>query len=191
MKKLILLSIVLLLVNSVFADSIWNESSTSPYSPSKSYKVGDIITVIILESASAVSKAGTDTNANDSLSLGFNSNLTTLYHPGKNISGSTGSTYKGTGSTTRTNNVTAKVAAVVVKVLSNGNLLIEGEHRVEVNGETQTITISGMVRPIDVTIANTIYSYQVAGADVSVKGRGVVGDAENPGWMSRVFNWLF
>jgi flagellar L-ring protein FlgH len=183
--------VFLFCVNAVLADSIWNETSTSPYSPSKAYKVGDIVTVLVMETTSAVSKAGTDTNASDSLSLAFNSSIASYYKPNRNLSGSAANSSKGQGSTSRTNNVTAKVASVVVKVLSNGNLLIQGEHRVEVNGETQTITISGMIRPIDVTIQNTIYSYQVAGAEVSVKGKGVVGDAENPGWMTRIFNWLF
>jgi flagellar basal body L-ring protein FlgH len=48
-----------------------------------------------------------------------------------------------------------------------------------------------MIRPKDVSVNNTIFSYQVAGADVSVKGRGTVGDAGNPGWFPRVFNWIF
>jgi flagellar L-ring protein precursor FlgH len=105
--------------------------------------------------------------------------------------GSGGNVYKGLGATTRTSNVTAKIAAVVVKVLANGNLMISGEHRVEVNDEVQTLKISGMVRPKDVGLQNTVYSYQVAGADVSVKGQGTVGDAESPGVFSRFFNWIF
>ncbi len=167
------------------------DSSTSPYSVSKSFKVGDVVTVLINESTSAVTKGETDTNANDSLGLAFSSSLASFYHPSKNVTGSGGSTYKGSGSTTRSNSVTAKVASVVIKVMANGNLYIEGDHKVEVNGETQTISISGIIRPKDVSLQNTIFSYQVADAQVSVKGKGVVGDAENPGWFTRFFNWIF
>jgi len=196
MKKSVLLcslaSIVFLFsFNFAYCDPIWNRASNSPYSVSKSFRVGDLITVIVLESTSAVQKAGTDTNASDSLSLAFSSNLVNLYHPGKSITGSGGNTYKGLGATTRTSNVTAKIAAVVVKVLPNGNLMVSGEHRVEVNDEIQTIKISGMIRPKDVSLQNTVYSYQVAGADVSVKGKGVVGEAESPGMFTRFFNWIF
>jgi flagellar L-ring protein FlgH len=189
---LLVLGIFLISINAANADSIWNKNSSSPYSVSKSFRMGDLITIIILETTSAVQKAGTDTNANDSLSVSLDHTISRLgIDPSNYLRGAGGNTYKGLGATTRTSNVTAKIAAVVVKILPNGNLMIAGEHRVEVNDETQTIKISGMVRPKDVTLQNTVYSYQVAGADVSVKGKGVVGDAENPGVFTRFFNWIF
>jgi flagellar L-ring protein FlgH len=187
----LVLGIFLISVNIASADSIWNRTSSSPYSVSKSFRVGDLITIIILETTSAVQKAGTDTNASDSLSASLDHTITRLgIDPSNSLRAAGGNTYKGIGATTRTSNVTAKIAAVVVKVLPNGNLMISGEHRVEVNDETQTIKISGMVRPKDVTLQNTVFSYQVAGADVSVKGKGAVGDAENPGIFTRFFNWI-
>jgi flagellar L-ring protein FlgH len=196
MRKLKLLSsltaaVLLLSFSPAYPDSIWNKDSSSPYSVNKSFKVGDVITVLVMESTSAVQKAGTNTDADDSLSMAFSSNLAAFYHPNKAITGSGGNTYKGAGDTSRTSNVTAKIASVVVKVLPNSNLLIEGEHKVAVNDEVQTIKISGMIRPKDVSFQNTIFSYQVAGADVSVKGSGVVGDAESPGVVTRFFNWIF
>jgi flagellar L-ring protein precursor FlgH len=191
MKKLITLIVFLLSFSFAYSDSIWNDASSSPYSVSKSFRVGDVITVMILESTSAVQKAGTNTNANDSLGLSFNSNIAGFYHPGRSVSGSGGNTYQGLGDTSRTSNVTAKVASVVVKVLPNRNLVIEGEHRVEVNGEVQTVKISGVIRPKDVSLQNTVYSYQVADASVSVKGSGTVGDVESPGVFTRILNWIF
>lgn len=189
--SLVLCVLLLLCPGLANADSIWNNNSSSPYSASKSFRVGDLITIIILETTSAAQKAGTDTNANDNLSATFDHTITRLgIDPSNYLKGTGGNTYTGSGSTTRTSNVTAKVSAVVVKVLPNGNLMVAGEHRVEVNSETQTIKISGMVRPKDVTLQNTVFSYQVAGADVSVKGNGTVGDAENPGIFTRFFNWI-
>lgn len=174
------------------SDSIWDRTSTSPYTVTKAFRVGDIITIIILETTTAVQKAGTDTNVSDNLGATFNHTIDRLgIAPSNLIRATADGKYKGLGATTRTSNVTAKVAAVVMRVLPNSNLIINGEHRVEVNDETQIIKISGMVRPKDVSLANTVYSYQVAGADVSVKGRGVVGEAERPGWFTRFFNWLF
>ena len=178
-------SLFVVTVDFAFSDTVWNDTSSSLYSASKAFKVGDIITIIILETTNAVQKADTGTDVTDSLSTAFSSNIASFLHPGKAISGSGGNTYSGQGSTTRQSNVTAKVAAVVTRVLSNGNLLVSGEHRVEVNEEVQTIKISGMVRPKDVSVANTVYSYQVAGASVSIKGRGSVGEAEEPGFFTR------
>ena len=174
------------------SDSIWGRTSTSPYTVAKSFRVGDIITIIILETTTAVQKAGTDTNVNDSLSTSFDHTIIRLgIEPSNYLRGTAGNVYKGLGSTTRTSNVTAKIAAVVTKVLPNGNLMISGDHKVEVNDEIQVIQISGMIRPKDVSLSNTVYSYQVAGADVSVKGKGVVGEAESPGFFTRFFNWMF
>jgi flagellar L-ring protein precursor FlgH len=75
--------------------------------------------------------------------------------------------------------------------LPNGNLKIKGKHKVEVNDEIQEITISGIVRPKDISGSNSIYSYQVANAELAVKGTGVVAETEAPGWLTRLFNWLF
>jgi flagellar L-ring protein precursor FlgH len=47
------------------------------------------------------------------------------------------------------------------------------------------------VRPKDISGANTVYSYQVASAELTVKGAGAVADAESPGWITRILNWLF
>ena len=197
MKKL-KLSIALLLIAAlfpacpIFADSIWERTSTSLFSVNKSFRVGDIITIIVIETTSAVQKAGTDTNVSDNLSTTLDHTITRLgIQPSNYVKATAGNTYRGLGSTTRTSNVTAKIAAVVVKVMPNGNLMISGEHRVEVNDEIQTLRISGMVRPKDVSLQNTVYSYQVAGADVSVKGKGVVGEADSPGAFTRFFNWVF
>jgi flagellar L-ring protein precursor FlgH len=198
MKKMIsVFSVVLvalfLSANFVYSDSIWNNGSGSVYSVSKSFKVGDIITVIVLESTSADQKAQTATNANDTLAGVLNTTLSHLgFAPGeKSLSVNGSNVYSGIGDTTRTSAVTTKISAVVVKILPNGTLMIAGEHRVEVNDEVQTIEISGMVRPNDVSLQNTVFSYQVAEANVSVKGKGVVGEAESPGVVVRFLNWLF
>ena len=196
-KKIFLCSVILvtllLSANVAHSDSIWNSGSGSVYSVGKSFKEGDIITVIVLESTSADQKAQTDTNANDTLAGVFNTTLSRLgFAPGeKSLSLNGSNVYSGLGDTNRTSDVTAKIAAVVVKILPNGNLMIAGQHRVEVNDEVQTIEISGMVRSNDVSLVNTVYSYQVADANVSVKGKGVVGEAESPGAVVRFLNWLF
>lgn len=176
------------------ADSIWNENSASPYSTQKAYKVGDIINVIILESSTAKNIAGTKTDVKDDLSAKFTHTLQRLapiIGASNQAVGQLSNRYVGDGSTTRGSNVTARIAAWVTEVLPNGNLVIKGQHKVEVNDEVQEITMKGIVRPKDISGANTIYSYQVASADLSVKGSGVVADSSAPGWITRILNWLF
>ncbi len=99
--------------------------------------------------------------------------------------------YDGSGKTVRTNMVTAKVAARVTELMLNGNLRIEGTHTVGVNDEVQTVAIHGVIRSKDVTQQNTVLSWQVADAEVKVIGTGIVAEAEQPGWFTRILNWLF
>ncbi len=177
-----------------FADSIWDKQAPSPYSRERVHKIGDIINIIILESTSAQNKAGTDTSVKDDLSLKLNhtiSRLNPIISGSNQAVGQASNKYKGSGATSRTSNVQARIAAWVTDVLPNGNLFIKGKHKVSVNDDVQEVAITGIVRPKDISGNNTIFSYQVANADVSVTGTGVVAEAESPGWITRILNWLF
>ena len=195
MKKALLYSAALLLLASAAsADSLWNENSASPYSPQKAYKMGDIINVVILENSSAKNSAATKTNVNDNLSAKFTHTLQRLapiIGANNQAMGQLQNQYTGDGSTVRGNTVTARIAAWVVEVLPNGNLSIKGRHRVNINDEEQEIMITGTVRPKDIAGTNTVYSYQVADAELIVSGTGAVSDAGAHGWLTRIFNWLF
>ncbi len=192
--KIYVLTILMAFCSVSYADSIWNKESSSPYSTDKAYKDGDIINIIILESSQAQHKAGTDTNIKDDLGMKFTHSirqLTPIIGANNQAAGQLYNRYKGMGGTSRTSNVQARIAAWVTDVLENGNLVIKGNHKVEVNSEIQKITITGMIRPKDISGSNSIYSYQVASAELSVIGTGVVAEAESPGWITRILNWLF
>jgi len=176
------------------ADSIWDKESASPYSTEKAYKVGDIVNVIILESTSAQNRAGTKTNLKDDLGLKFShtiDSLAPIIGTSNQATGNISNKYSGQGQTSRTSNVQARISSWVTKVLPNGNLDIEGKHKVQVNDEIQEISITGTVRPKDISGANTVYSYQVANAALLIRGTGVIAETESPGWLTRIFNWLF
>jgi flagellar L-ring protein precursor FlgH len=98
--------------------------------------------------------------------------------------------HDGKGSIDRTDKVTGRIAARVVKVLDNGNLMIEGRRSLVVNDETQVITISGIVRQQDITSANTVESNQIADAEVQMEGNGVLSEAQRPGILYRLLDWL-
>ncbi len=192
---LLLAFLSVVLVSSANADSLYKVGKTgSPYTPEKSFRVGDIITVLIVESSTAQHKAGTNSNVSDDFGVKFVhtlERLNPLIGPSSAVSGDLSQRYGGLGSTQRESNIQAKIAAEVTEVMENGNLRIEGKHTVRVNDENQEILVAGVVRSKDVTITNTIYSYQVADADVSIKGTGTVQEAEAPGWFTRILNWLF
>jgi flagellar L-ring protein precursor FlgH len=78
----------------------------------------------------------------------------------------------------------------VIAIEPNGNLRIEGEQSLIVNGERQKIRITGMVRPEDISAANTVWSNRIANADLELLGVGVVSESQRQSVLYRVFKWL-
>ena len=75
-------------------------------------------------------------------------------------------------------------------MLPNGNLMINGNRVIIVNGEKQTITISGIVRPSDIQADNSLFSYNISDARIAFEGDGIVSRAQGPGWITKLLHWL-
>ena len=107
--------------------------------------------------------------------------------------------YSGVGQTTRKSKVEAIVSCVITRVLPNGHLVISGERMVDVNNDSEIIQISGIIRPMDIDMKNTIDSHQVAQFNISLKGKGVVNSKKHPafyqtsliGYFNYVTNFYF
>ncbi|HEY5284846.1 MAG TPA: flagellar basal body L-ring protein FlgH, partial [Polyangia bacterium] len=91
----------------------------------------------------------------------------------------------------RSESFTATVPAVVMKVLSNGNLFVEGHRAILVNSEEHHFYISGVVRPIDIDQLNSVKSSVVADAQIEFVGRGELTDNQKQGWLSRYLGWMW
>jgi flagellar L-ring protein FlgH len=85
----------------------------------------------------------------------------------------------------------ATISARVVRVLDNGNLVIEGSKQVEINDEKEIIKLTGVVRPRDIRKDNVVYSSNVADAQITYAGRGVANTGNRPGLLARFLNWIF
>ncbi|MBT4551661.1 flagellar basal body L-ring protein FlgH [bacterium] len=200
-KYLLIISLFFLFgTQLVFSDTLWGSDIESLYSARKANKVGDLITIYISVTSTAVQEAGTTTSKESKISadlfnawdqvavqVGADESLrkTQKYTVGGNDQ------YSGVGQTSRKSQVKAIITATVIEVLSNKNLYLMGEHKVKVNNEIETIRISGIVRPEDITPQNSVYSHQIAKAEISVNGVGVVGSKQNPGVLTKLFNWFF
>jgi flagellar L-ring protein FlgH len=166
------------------------ESPGSLYSPAANFAdlaidlrarhIDDIVTVLVNENASAVATGATKTarasNANASITslagkLSAASALTNLVNATSNTS------LDGSGTTSRTTTLTATITARVTDVLPNGYLVIEGTKTVLVNSETQVVTVRGVVRPADLSYANTVQSGSIGQMELKINGKGVVNDA--------------
>ncbi|MBW2056213.1 MAG: flagellar basal body L-ring protein FlgH [Deltaproteobacteria bacterium] len=184
--------------------SLWRSDSTmaSLYSDIKARRVGDIVTITIVESSSASESANTDTSRDSSVKagvesfLGLEKQLASQYdnlNPAELLNASLSNNFKGTGKTVRSGNLTANITARIIEVLPNGNFVIEGKREVEVNHEAQYIVISGIIRPDDISRDNVVLSTYISDARIAYSGRGVVNDYQRPGWFTRFLNrtWPF
>ena len=178
------------------AGSLWQPGSRHFFQDSRATEVGDILTVIISEQAQAASEANTETtHEQDS-----ESSLTSLFElageqvlPGitNDLTSERENEFTGEGTTDRSDSLQGRVAAMITHRLPNGYLVIEGRREVLVNFEKQIMTISGIVRPEDITGDNTISSEKVAEARITYAGRGVVDEVQKPPYGSRFLQrWL-
>ena len=167
---------------------------TSLYSDHKARRVGDIITIIIAESSKASKSAATKTSKKS----GSDGTLSDLFGLGNlpvKMGVNAGSDYSGSGSTTRSGSMEAKISATVKDVLPNGNLVVEGFRQVAVNDDVQILTVSGVVRPESVSSDNTVLSIYLADAQIKYTGEGTT--ATSPGIVTKIakviqapFHWV-
>ena len=180
--------------------TLWNGDESNWLSDVKARRVGDIVTVIIQEKASASKEATTATDRSSTIAAGISS-LFGLEKTAENnglspaslIGASSDNKFAGTGKTTRTENLVATLTTQVVEAYPNGNLKIRGGKSVTVNNENQLIYLTGIVRPFDVTADNTVDSGNILNAQISYTGKGAVSDKQKPGWLGRIFDnvWPF
>ncbi|MGL1937257.1 MAG: flagellar basal body L-ring protein FlgH [Fibrobacterales bacterium] len=185
-----ILLIVTLLMIQGFANR--NNWALSLYSDKKGKRVGDVVTVVIIENAKASNDTRTSADESNELNLDNRVGSGFLdFIPGFGFEHETGSKYDGKGETSRQGELKATLSTKITEVFDNGNLLIEGTKKVTINSETETIQLSGIIRPEDITSDNFIYSNKIADAEISYSGDGVNQDASEPGLISRFFNWVF
>jgi len=175
------------------AESLWREAEEeaagqSMFSESKGHKIGDIITILIIENSTAVQKATTQNKKSSTTNVKAGTGPLSFI---PNITGSSAGDFSGDGTTSRSGNISAKISARVTKIFPNGNLAIEGKRNIRINDELQEILITGVARTLDISSDNTILSTFLADAQIKYKGNGVVGTANKPGVIKRVSDWLF
>jgi flagellar L-ring protein precursor FlgH len=165
--------------------------SASLYSDSRAREVGDVLTITIAENTSAQSSANTKTAHDDSVTGFGGTGLFNRLFKSLSFSANQSRAGNGTGQTTRSGSLVTTLSVVVKDVLPNGTMRVEGSRSIGINRETQRVVFSGLVRPEDVGPDNTVASTQIASVEVRYDGRGIVGDTQRPGILSRIFRFLF
>jgi flagellar L-ring protein FlgH len=190
-----------LLALPVAASSLWTAPGSREQglvADVKASRVGDILTIVIAETAAQTSSQSKSTNTKSSVDASVNQFLFPSSAsrfgthngalPGVNFGG--GSTYSGGGQVSNSQSLTARAAVMVTDVLPNGNLVISGARRVTFSGETQHVILRGIVRASDISSANTILSSNIADAHLEFISEGALSDAQKRGWISRLYEFL-
>ena len=183
-------------------DSLWQQDSDfgTLFVSQKALRVGDIVTVRIVESSSAVNEATTTTGRDSSIGITTenffgleNETADWMFNPFGELSANFESDFEGDGKTERSGDLTAYITANVTEVLPNGNLRILGNREVTINNEKQFLYLSGVIRTKDISPKNEILSTYIADAQIEYSGQGVINDRQKPGWLTSLLNvvWPF
>ncbi|HED07022.1 MAG TPA: flagellar basal body L-ring protein FlgH [Ignavibacteria bacterium] len=187
MKTIITLSIFLL-TSVLFAQDMRQNGFSSLFSDQKANKIGDAITILVIESSQASNKSEKSTGRTSE--LGFTQKLP-ISIPGSGITIGSNNVFKGSGFTKTQGIVRTKISATVDSVLANGNLVIKGSRKIIINGEEQTVFIKGIVRISDIAPDNTVLSYNISNAEIIFNGDGAINSSLSPGWLTKFFHWIF
>jgi flagellar L-ring protein FlgH len=181
--------------------SLWRPGARAFLKDQRASNVGDVVTVVINTDDSAQLDNSSDRtrtageNAQASHFLGFESKLNKVFpdaiDPSNLVDATSDGSYNGTGNINRGEKVTVRVAATITQILPNGNLVLAGRQEMRVNYEVRDLQVAGVIRPSDITAANTIRWDQIAEARISYGGRGQISDVQQPRYGQQIFDILF
>ena len=194
--------------------SIFSQSQpTFLFDDTRARRIGDILTVNVIDTSKSDLKAETknDRTASNALSVGNyfgnkevagnlsgqlggpNFGMKGLVGTDPMVSTSTAQKFQSKGETKREATVTASVGCRIVNILPGGVMQIEGARQTRVNNENQILVVRGLVRPIDVGPTNTVPSTQLADCQIEYYGEGDLADRQKSGWLTRLLDnvWPF
>ena len=167
----------------------------------KARRIGDILTVRLVESTDASKSSDTSINKSTTTDIDNPTILGTSpefdvpgFFPLANTNGlnldtnlSSNSAFTGDSETSQANSLSGNITVSVVEVLPNGNLVVRGEKRVTLNNGNEYVRLSGIVRPVDIQTGNTVDSTRIADASIVYTGDGQTHEPNIMGWLARFF----
>lgn len=153
--------------------------------------VGDTLTILLQENVSASKSSSASANRNGSAGMGLTAipaKLKSWLGDGKSDFDAEGKNdFNGKGGAAARNTFTGTITVTVNDLLPNGNLHVVGEKQIAINQGTEFIRFSGVVNPRTISGSNTVSSTQVADARIEYVGNGYINEAQNMGWLQRLF----
>ncbi len=181
-------------------NSLWHTGARAFFRDQRAARVGDILTVVVtindqaqLQNETKRSRQNSD-DGNLTNFFGFESHLHNwlpqAVDPTKLVGVGTNSSNDGKGTINRQEQIDLRVAATIVQVLPNGNMVLQGKQQVAVNFDMRELTISGVIRPQDIASDNTVTYDKIAEARVEYGGKGQIADVQQPRYGDQLFDIL-
>ena len=177
--------------------SLYRAGGSGLFADQRARRLGDIVTVKI-NIADKANIGDTTTRTRQSAEnvgianlLGLEKVVPKAVNPASLVGGKSDSSSVGNGTTQRSEQINMIMAAIVTKVLPNGNLLIQGKQEIRVNFELREFVLTGIIRPQDIAADNSILHSQIAEARVSYGGRGQLTDVQQARYGQQIFDALF
>jgi len=175
----------------IFTGLAQAQENMSLFTDLKARNVGDVLSVIVVESANAAreSKSNRSSSSSFDMDAGASGNVAaTLPSFGANSGLST--SYDGNDGTQQNDRLSGRITVRITEQLSQGLFKIKGERKINVNGEENLMQLEGFVRERDILTSNTVYSYQVADAKITYRKSGITNRFLKQGFFSRTTTLL-
>ena len=155
------------------------------YEDVKARRVGDILTVMLVEETSGENSNNNSLNQTTAMNV---SAPTIAGTARANLGVELGSenAFTGQSGSSQSNRLNGSIAVTVHEVLPNGNLVVQGEKSIRINQGNEFVRLKGVVRPKDINAFNTLYSTQVADARITYAGKGTSAHNSTPGWGAKI-----
>ena len=188
MMSQILKQILLIAMSSFLLGQMEDFSVTSIYSDIKAHNVGDLITVHIIESSNASRESKVNSSSSTDMSMdGSVAGTLTDYLPLFGAASKISNILDGSEGTEQKDQLTGRISVTIMEETENGMFFIKGKRILEVNGEMNTIQLEGYIRERDISTDNTVFSYNIANAEIIYRKGGTLENVVNP---SKVQKWL-
>lgn len=189
MKKMITPFIILVMgffSPQIFPVSLFNDGLYRPFiADKKAYLPGDLLTVIIMENSNAQTSADLASTKEIKTALEASYNK----RPQEVAFGLKGDG-RAAAKTGRNGKIKAAITVRVIDVMANGHYCIQGNQRIQINGELQTIQLSGMVRQEDISTQNTVLSTRLANAKITYTGDGSVTNSQRHNYIYKLLSMV-
>jgi flagellar L-ring protein precursor FlgH len=159
--------------------------------------INDLVTIRVVESIEGTGNADSALDKNSKAAAGVSQMfgaekaIPSSLDPSNLVGAASGTTFKGSGATSRSGTLSATITARVMEVLPNGDLVLEGAREIDINGDRQMVVLTGVARPRDVSDQNVVLSPAIGQLRIRYFGRGLMKDNLKPGWLVRALNKVF